>query len=77
MDFEIERDGENLTITFLDYGKWYPVPQKYKLVREVADLLKLIKHKKRGRYEFSVSCTGIVSIDRDRELVLVPPERVK
>jgi len=33
-----------------------------------------VKHKQRPRYELSASSAGIVSIDRDRELVLVPPK---
>jgi hypothetical protein len=74
MDFRIERDGDDLSITYLDFGEWYPVPAKYKLAEEVAALLTLVKNKKRRRYELSTCSVGIVSIDRDRELVLVPPE---
>jgi hypothetical protein len=74
MTFRIERTGTELSITYLDYGKWYPVVKKYKLEEEVQALLKLVKHKKRSRYELSTCSAGIVSIDRDRELVLVPPE---
>ena len=71
MDFRIERDGEDLSITYLDFGEWYPVPAKYKLAEEVAALLELVKNKKRRRYELSICSAGIVSIARDRELVLV------
>ena len=74
MDFRIERDGDDLSITYLDFGAWYPVPAKYKLKDEVVELLKLVKSKRRRRYELSTCSAGIVSIDRDRELVLVPPE---
>lgn len=74
MYFRIERDGDDLSITYLDFGKWYPVPGKYKLAEEAAALLKLVKHKKRRQYELSTCAGGIVSIDRDRELALVPPE---
>jgi hypothetical protein len=74
MDFQIQRDGEDLSITYLDFGKWYPVASKYKLAEEVVALLKLVKNKNRHRYELSTCRAGIVSIDRDRELVLVPPE---
>lgn len=74
MDFRVERDGDDLSITYLDFGEWYPVPARYKLAEEVAALLKLVKNKKRRRYELSTCSEGIVSIERDRELVLVPPE---
>lgn len=74
MNFRVERDGDDLSITYLDFGEWYPVPTKYKLAVEVAELLKLVKHKKRRRYELSTCAAGIVSIDRDRELVLVGTE---
>ena len=76
MGFQIERGGDGVTITYLDFGKWYPVPAKYNLMDEVVALLKLVKNKKRRRYELSTCSAGIVSIDRDRELVLVPPDGV-
>jgi hypothetical protein len=74
MDFRIERDGDDLSITYLDFGEWYPVPARYKLAEEVEALLTLVKNKKRRRYELSTCRGGLVSIERDRELVLVPPE---
>ena len=74
MHFRIERKGVNLSVTYLDYGKWYPVPEKYQIENEVKSLLQHVKHKKRRQYELEVSSSGIVSIDRDRELVLVPKE---
>jgi hypothetical protein len=69
----IERHGRDLSIAYLDHGEWYPVPEKYGLVEEVLALLELVKHKDRKHYELCASSVGIVSIDRDRELVLVPP----
>ena len=41
---------------------------------EVTELLKLVKHKTRNKYELDVSCEGIVSVDKEHELVLLPPE---
>ena len=73
MDFQIERDGTDLTMTYLDFGEWYPVPKKYKLGAAVTELLKLVKHKTRNKYELDVICEGIVSIDKECELVLIPP----
>lgn len=74
MDFRVERDGDQLSITYLDFGEWYPVPTKYNLAEEVVELLKLVKNKNRRRYGLSTCTTGIVAIERDRELVLVGPE---
>ena len=74
IDFQIERDGDDLSITYLDFGVWYQVPANYKLAEVVAALLQLVKNKKRRRYELLICSAGIVSIDRDRELVLVPSE---
>ena len=37
MNFKIDRLGDDLSITYVDYGKWYPVP-KYKLAKEVDSL---------------------------------------
>ena len=73
MTFRVERLGDGLSVTYLDYGEWYPVPSEYELTGAVAALLELVKNKGRGRYELSASSGGTVSIDRDRELVLVPP----
>jgi hypothetical protein len=73
MNFRIERDGDDLSITYLDFGKWYPVPDKYKLAEDVAALLTLVKNKEKRRYELLICCAGIVSIDGDRELLLVSP----
>lgn len=74
MDFKIEGDGDDLSITYLDFGQWYPVPPNYRLAEEVAALLKFVKNNERRRYELSTSITGILSVGPNRELVLVPPE---
>lgn len=74
MDFNIERDGDDLSITYLDFGEWYPVPAQYKLVEEAAALLEFVKNKGRRQYELSACVAGIVSVGPNKELVLVPPE---
>lgn len=73
MSFRIERGGTEPSITYLDYGAWHPVPERFGLADEIAALLGLVRDKTRVCYELSVGCTGIVSVDRDRELLLVPP----
>lgn len=74
MHFRIERDGDQLSISYLDFGEWYRIPNEYKIVDDVKTLIELSKSKNQRRYEVSICSAGIVSIDRDRELVLVPPE---
>jgi len=78
MDYRIERTDTGLAISYLNYGEWLPIPPEYAaecgLDREVLTLLELVKHKSRSRYQLSICKPGIVSVDRDRELVLVPPE---
>ena len=77
MTFFIARIGTDLAVTYLDYGRWYEVPKKYNLVPEVTALLELVQDKTHSQYELLICSTGIVSIDNDRELVLVPPETEK
>lgn len=72
LTFRIKCDGEGLTVAYLNAGEWYPVPKKYELEREVAELLDLVRHKGRDEYELSTCSAGIVSVDSDRELVLIP-----
>lgn len=75
MKFRIERAGTTLAITHLDDGKWYPVPEDYRLSDHVTALLKLVKNPDRPLYVMHVNNKGTVSLDGDRELLLVPPER--
>ncbi len=70
LSFNIKKDKDNIYITYLDYGKWYNLPPKYELEKVVIELLELVKNKNKTEYELSVCSAGIVSIDRDTELVL-------
>jgi hypothetical protein len=72
--YRVERKESGLAISYLDYGKWYPVPEEYKLTDKVSSLLELVQDKNRDQYEFVVHCKGLVSVDRDRQLLLLPPE---
>ncbi len=73
LDFRIERDGDKLLVSHWDSGKWNPVPEKYKFSEEIAELLKLVKNQKQ-QYKVVVFKPGLISVDRDRELSLVPPD---
>lgn len=73
MDFKVKRMRTALQIQYLDYGKWYAVPAKYDFESMVEDLFALMKDPKARKCELTVTKDGIVSIDNDRQLVLVPP----
>ena len=74
MDFRIERTETGFSITYLDFGKWYPLQKQYKLAAELPELLSLVKHKERDHYELSASIDGLVTVDQGRELSLLPPD---
>ena len=74
LSFKIKIDSENLNITYRDYGKWYVLPEKYNLEKEVRKLLLFVKNKSKKEYDLSISSPGIVSINRDTELVLTETE---
>ena len=73
MNFEIKRTRSGLQVQYLDYGKWYDVPTRYDLRSIAEELLTLVKNPKLRKYELVVTKDGIVSVDKDRQLVLVPP----
>lgn len=73
MNFRAERRGRELSVAYLDYGQWYPVPDEYEMSAAVAELLELVQDKGRDCYEFVVLCQGLVSVDHDRQLLLTPP----
>jgi len=70
LSFKIEIDTDSIILKYLDYGKWYILPEKYNLKNEVRKLLLLVKNKNKKEYDLSVSSPGIVSINNDTELVL-------
>jgi hypothetical protein len=61
-----------LQITYLDYGAWKPLPAAYGAAPLIRDLLAHAKHPRRAACEITIIKTGLVSVDRDRELVLEP-----
>ncbi len=74
MNYQIQRNRKGIAIQYLTFGKWYDVPNTYGLESEVSNLLTMVKNQKRRKYELAVTKSGMVSVDRDRELVLVPPK---
>jgi hypothetical protein len=73
MIYQIDRTDAGLVLTYRDYGQWVAVPAHYALAEVCGAILALVQHPDRPQYELSVSSPGIVSVDGDRELVLVPP----
>ena len=74
MNLRIQRKRDGLKIEYLDYGKWYDVPKKYKFERHASDLLSLVKNSKPRKYDLAVTYYGLVSVDRDKQLLLMPPD---
>lgn len=72
MTFRAERIGSRFKLSYLDYGEWYPVPASYGLESVMNKVLALVKHPKRNQFEIEATVDGLVSVDRDKELVLVP-----
>jgi hypothetical protein len=77
MDFRIKRRGKGLSVAYLDFGKWYPVPADYRFDTLAAELLSLVQDKDRNTYEVRVINQGIVSVDYDRQLLLTNPAPAK
>ena len=73
-NFKLILQGSAWRIDYLDYGVWYPLPAKYKPADLAPRIVALTKHPKRKRYEMVVTHSGLVSLDRDKELVLEDPQ---
>lgn len=74
MDYRIQRKRNALSIEYLDYGEWHAVPSKYDIVSLVTSLLSIVKNQKLRKYEMTVTKDGIVSVDDDKQIALLPPE---
>lgn len=74
INYKILSKKEIKEILYLDYGNWIPVPSKYRVLEEALKLLPFTKSKNLEMFELVVVCNGIVSVNRDRELVLISPK---
>lgn len=70
-DFRVDVKFGKTHIEYVDYGEWYSVPKQYKLVNEVEKLKPFFKSKNLKEFEFVVTKAGTVSVNHDRELLLV------
>ncbi|HEX2947531.1 MAG TPA: hypothetical protein VHT96_16460 [Clostridia bacterium] len=73
ISYKISIKKEIYEILYLDYGNWYPAPGKYGVLEEALKLLPFTKSKHLETFDLSVVSNGIVSVNRARELVLIPP----
>ncbi|MGB1253521.1 MAG: hypothetical protein ACPG8W_23115 [Candidatus Promineifilaceae bacterium] len=76
MYFQITVTTTGINVTYLDHGKWGDVPPQYKLRPLIVNLLAFVKHKDKAHYELSVDCSGRVSVNGDKELLLLSPDGV-
>ena len=58
-------------VTYLDYGKFRPLPARYVASELIAQLALLCKHPRKRRFDITINKQGLVSFDADRELVLL------
>jgi hypothetical protein len=72
MGYKARRTAKGLVITYLDYGMWKPTPRKYGLQALAAELLEMCRHPNKRLIWFQVYKEGDVSVEQDRELLLVP-----
>ncbi len=70
LEFKIKRYRSGVELSFLDYGQWYPLPSMYEMESLAVDLLKFVQNPDKVEFDLSICSAGIVSVDRDRELVL-------
>jgi hypothetical protein len=59
-------------LDYVDYGVWSAVPAAYNPAALAARVVALTKHPDRDHYEMSVHRDGMVTVDRDKELLLTP-----
>jgi hypothetical protein len=74
MDFRFERTAGAISISYLDYGQYYPVPSAYAMEPLLQQLLPLCRQRNLKKGELVITKDGLVSVDRDRQLVLLPPK---
>jgi hypothetical protein len=72
MDFAIKITDGKINVEYLDYGKMYKLPSKYRLENDIEKLRKYFKHFEVKKFEIKVWCKGGISINNDTELLLVP-----
>lgn len=77
MDYEVwvYREGDAIDEVEVEHHD-KKVPAKYKLLTLIMELLKLVK-KVQIKYDLSVYESGRVTLDKDKVLVLLPPEGEK
>ncbi len=59
--------------SYLRFGEQRRVPKKYGLEPRWLELLPHCKHPQHTSFDLLVSSSGLVSVDRDQQLLLVPP----
>jgi hypothetical protein len=60
MSYAFKRTATDVVVTYLDYGKYYPVPRAYAIMPLVGEMLALCKNRKLQRGEFEITKDGLV-----------------
>jgi hypothetical protein len=72
MTYRVEHKSTPWKVTYLDYGKWIPLPKRYDLVALLPELARLMKNPRQRRFELSVWKDGHVFVDRGNQLTIDP-----
>lgn len=72
VELRLAREGTAWSASYLDFGKWYPVPRRYRLQELALDLVPLLKDPRKRRFELSISKDGNVYADRGNQLAIEP-----
>ena len=71
MSFRLTQVEDQWTVTYLDFGQWDAVPEKYGFAAILPELLPAMKTRKKS-YELSIKEDGRVYADRGNQLELRP-----
>ena len=73
-EFRIQRTAKGLKIGLQNGARFPAVPSEYGFTPIVEELLQLLVHKDKEEYGLVVTSSGLVSIDKDKELLLMSAE---
>jgi hypothetical protein len=72
VELRVERKLTTWNVTYLDYGKWIPLPDRYDLVALLPDLTRLLKNPRARRFDLSIWKDGHVFVNRGNQLTIQP-----
>lgn len=71
----VELRVQRNVVTYLDYGKWIPLPATYDIAALLPQLSRLLKHPRARRFDISIWKDGHVFVDGGNQLTIEPRAR--